>query len=107
MGMAMKVKPVLAIENGENVVKTKLFGEQKNMILEMLDMIREDIAGRPISLAIQQTAAETSIIRSLREVFESEFNCQEIFNAHYSPAIGLNMGPESTGIAYYKHPLRT
>jgi len=105
VGMAMKVKPVLAIENGENVVKTKLFGEQKNMILEMLDMIREDIAGRPITLAILQTAAEVSIINRLREVFQSEFDCREIFDAFFSPAIGLNMGPESTGIAYYKHPL--
>lgn len=106
MGMAMKVKPVMAIENGENVVKTKLFGEQKNMILAMLDMIREDIAGRPITLAILQTAAEVSVVESLREVFQSEFKCHDIFDAYYSPAIGLNMGPESTGIAYYKHPLR-
>ena len=106
LGTAMKVKPVMAIENGENVVKTKLFGEQKNMILAMLDMIREDIAGRPITLAILQTAAEVSIIESLRDVFQSEFKCVDIFDAYYSPSIGLNMGPESTGIAYYKHPLR-
>jgi len=106
VGTAMKVKPVMAIENGVNVVKTKLFGEQKNMILTMLDMIREDIAGRPITLAILQTAAEVSIIRSLREVFQSEFKCLDIFDAYYSPSIGLNMGPASTGIAYYKHPLR-
>jgi len=106
VGTAMKVKPVMAIENGENVVKTKLFGEQKNMILTMLDMIREDIAGRPITLAILQTAAEVSIIQSLREVFESEFNCLDIFDTYYSPSIGLNMGPASTGIAYYKHPMR-
>lgn len=106
VGTAMKVKPVMAIENGENVVKTKLFGEQKNMILTMLDMIREDIAGRPITLAILQTAAEVSIINSLREVFQSEFKCMDIFDAYYSPSIGLNMGPASTGIAYYKHPMR-
>ena len=105
VGMAMKVKPVMAIENGENVVKTKLFGEQKNMILSMLDMIREDIAGRPITLAILQTAAEVSIVESLRDVFQSEFECQDIFDAYYSPSIGLNMGPASTGIAYYKHPI--
>jgi fatty acid kinase fatty acid binding subunit len=106
VGTAIKVKPVMAIENGENVVKTKLFGEQKNMILAMLDMIREDISGRPITLAILQTAAEVSIIESLRDVFQTEFKCVDIFDAYYSPAIGLNMGPESTGIAYYKHPMR-
>ena len=106
VGMAMKVKPVLAIEQGENIVKTKLFGEQKNMILAMLDIIKEDIAGRPITLAILQTAAEVSIIDSLRDVFQSEFKCQAVYDAYFSPAVGLNLGPESTGIAFYKHPLR-
>jgi DegV family protein with EDD domain len=107
VGMAMKVKPVMAIENGENVVKTKLFGEQKNMILSMLDLIREDIAGRPITLAILQTAAEISVVERLRDVFQSEFKCHDIFDAYFSPSIGLNMGPNTTGIAYYKHPLST
>jgi DegV family protein with EDD domain len=106
VGMAMKVKPVLSIEDGRINVKTKLFGEQKNMILAMLDMIREDIAGRPITLAIMQTAAEASIVARLREVFESEFNCQDVFDAYVSPSIGLNTGPESTGVIYYKHPLK-
>lgn len=107
VGMAMKVKPVMGLEKGELVVKTKLFGEQKNMILSMLDLIREDIAGRPITLAIFQTAAEVSVIESLREVFQAEFKCHDIFDAYFSPAIGLNMGPGCTGIAYYKHPMRT
>jgi DegV family protein with EDD domain len=105
VGMAMKVKPVLSIEDGQTKVKTKLFGEQKNMILEMLDMIREDIAGRPITLAIMQTAAEASIVSRLREVFESEFDCLDIYDAYVSPSIGLNTGPAVTGVIYYKHPL--
>ncbi len=105
VGMAMKVKPVLSIEDGQINVKTKLFGGQKNMILAMLDMIREDIAGRPITLAIMQTAAEASIVERLREVFASEFNCRHIYDAHVSPSIGLNTGPEATGVIYYKHPM--
>ena len=104
VGMAMKVKPVMSVEAGEIVVKTKLFGEQKNMILSMLDMIRDDIADHPITLAIFQTAAEVSVIESLRSVFQSEFSCKDIFDAYFSPAIGINMGPGCTGIAYYKHP---
>jgi len=105
VGMAMKVKPVMAVEKGEIVVRTKLFGEQKNMILSMLDMIREEIGGRSITLAIFQTAAEVSVIESLRSVFQSEFTCRDIYDAYFSPAIGLNMGPGCTGVAYYRHPL--
>ena len=75
------------------------------MILAMLDMIREDIAGRPIMLAIMHTAAETAIVERLREVFANEFNCRDIFDAYVSPSIGLNTGPEVTGVIYYKHPM--
>ena len=105
VGMAMKVKPVLSFEDGQIMVKTKLFGEQQHMILEMIDMIREDIGGRPITLAIMQTAADTAIIQRLRSVFESEFDCKDVFDAYVSPSIGLNTGPDSTGVIYYKHPM--
>ncbi len=105
VGMAMKVKPVLSFEDGQIMVKTKLFGEQQHMILEMLEMIREDIGGRPITLAIMQTAADAAIIQRLRSVFESEFDCKDVFDAYVSPSIGLNTGPDSTGVIYYKHPM--
>ncbi len=105
VGMAMKVKPVLSFEDGQIMVKTKLFGEQQHMILEMIDMIREDIGGRPITLAIMQTAADAAIIQRLRSVFESEFDCKDVFDAYVSPSIGLNTGPDSTGVIYYKHPM--
>ncbi len=105
LGAAMKVKPVLSFEDGQIMVKTKLWGEKKHMILEMIDMIRRDIAGRPITLAIMQTAAEAAIIQRLRSVFESEFACKDVLDAFVSPSIGLNTGPDSTGVIYYKHPM--
>ncbi len=105
IGAAMKVKPVLSFEDGQIMVKTKLFGEKKHMILEMIEMIRDDIAGRPITLAIMQTAAEASIIQRLRSVFESEFECKDVLDAFVSPSIGLNTGPDATGVIYYKHPM--
>lgn len=73
------------------------------MILAMLDMIRDDIAGCPLTLAILQTAAEVSVVRRLRNVFQPEFDGVEIFDAYFNPAVGLTMGPEATGIAYCKH----
>jgi len=104
LGLALKVKPVLAFQDGRMVVATKLFGEQPNMILSMLDMIRADIDGRPITLAIAQTAADISIVRSLREVFEAQFTCRQVYNTFTSPSVGINTGPASTGVMYCKHP---
>jgi fatty acid-binding protein DegV len=34
VGMAMKVKPVMAVEKGEIVVRTKRFGEQRKMTFQ-------------------------------------------------------------------------
>jgi fatty acid-binding protein DegV len=103
--MAMKIKPVMAVEKGGFVVWTKLFGEQKNMILSMLNVIREDMSGRPITLGIFQTAVEVSLIESLRAVFQVEFQCQGILDAWFSPAIGLNRDPGCTSVAHCNHPL--
>jgi DegV family protein with EDD domain len=103
LGLAMGVKPVMTFKDGRLKVQSKLFGEQKNMILSMMDHIREDIGRKPISLAINHSR-ETDVVWSLREVFESSFECREVFVSYFGPSIGINTGPETTAVMYYKHP---
>jgi DegV family protein with EDD domain len=103
LGSAIGVKPVLGFEDGRMVVKTKLFREKKNMILAMLDIIREDIGDHPISLAISH-AENTSTARRLKDVFEATFDCRSIITTYFGPALGISTGPGTLGVAYYKHP---
>lgn len=101
-GLALGVKPVLEFDDGRFVVKSKLFGKQKNMILSMMDSIKEDVGGSPITLSIIYSGDE-SLVNNLRDVFSSTFDCRDIYIARFGPSIGINTGPESYAVFFIKH----
>ncbi|MBI9083146.1 MAG: DegV family protein [Desulfobacterales bacterium] len=102
-GLAIGIKPVLQFDDGKLEVATKLFGKQKNMILSMLDTIREDIGDQAITLSIVH-AREGGIVQNLKDVFEATFPCREIYVARFGPSIAINSGPDTTAVMYIKHP---
>jgi fatty acid kinase fatty acid binding subunit len=102
LGMTLGVKPVLGFEDGKLAVKTRLFGKHPNMILSMLDMIKEDIGSNPITLAIAH-GRDLGVVNSLRDVFKDTFDCREVIRTYFGPSIGINAGPEAIGVMYYKH----
>ena len=99
LGLAMGVKPVLEMKDGKMQIKSKLLGQQKNMILSMMDHIKEDVAGRPISLSLIY-AGNSTLIKSLTDVFDSTFQCKDIFVSRFSPSIAINTGPDSYGVFF-------
>jgi len=101
LGMTLGAKPVLGFEDGKLEVKTRLFGKQPNMILSMLDIIKEEIGTHPINLAIAH-GRNLDVVNSLRGVFEENFDCRDIFRTYFGPSIGINAGPEAVGVMYYK-----
>lgn len=102
LGMTLGAKPVLGFEDGKLVVKTRLFGKQPNMILSMLDIIKQEIGNHPINLAIAH-GRDLNVVNSLRGVFEENFDCRDIFRTYFGPSIGINAGPEAVGVMFYKH----
>jgi DegV family protein with EDD domain len=102
-GSAIGVQPVLGFEDGKMVVKTKLFNEKKNMILAMLDIIRDDIGDHAISLTVSHSKNRSTAARIL-DVFETTFDCRSIITSFFSPSIGISTGPDAIGVTYYKHP---
>ncbi len=102
LGLTLGAKPVLGFEDGKLVVKTRLFGKQPNMILSMLDIIKEEIGSHPINLAIAH-GRDLNLVNSLRGVFEQNFDCREVFRTYFGPSIGINAGPEAIGVMFYKH----
>jgi DegV family protein with EDD domain len=103
IGSAMGVKPVLEFtEDGKMEIKTKLFGNQKNMILSMMDRIKEDVAGRPINLSIIY-AGNKNLVQNLKDVFEATFDCRDVYVARFGPAITINAGPESYAVFFFAY----
>ena len=98
-GATMGVKPVLEMNDGKMIIKSKLFGEQKNMILAMMDTIKKEVAGKPITLSIIYSG-NRSLVQNLKEVFESTFDCRKVYIARFSPSISLNTGPESYAVFF-------
>lgn len=105
LGLTLGAKPVLGFEDGKLVVKTRLFGKQPNMILSMLDIIKEEIGTHPINLAIAH-GRNLNVVNSLRDVFEENFDCREVFRTYFGPSIGINAGPEALGVMFYRHDSR-
>ncbi|MDJ0622007.1 MAG: DegV family protein [Desulfocapsaceae bacterium] len=98
-GSAMGIKPVLEMKEGRMVIKSKLLGEQKNMILAMMESIKEEVANKPITLSIIY-AGNNRLVENLKEVFESTFICRKTYIARFSPSISLNTGPESYAVFF-------
>jgi len=101
-GTAMGVKPVLEMDGGRMVIKSKLFGEQKNMVLAMMENIKEEVGGRPITLSIVY-AGNRSLVHNLKEVFASTFDCRDIYISRFGPSIAINTGPESYAVFFASH----
>lgn len=99
VGASMGVKPVLEMNYGKMVIKTKLFGEQKNMILAMMDSIKKEVADRQINVSIVY-AGNSGLVDNLKKVFETTFSCRNVYIARYSPAVSLNTGPESYAVFF-------
>lgn len=98
-GLAMGVKPVLEMNQGKMVIKSKLFGAQKNMILAMMDKIKEDVGNKPITLSIIY-AGNRNLVQNLKEVFETTFECRDVYIARFGPSVAINTGPESYAVFF-------
>jgi len=100
-GAALGVKPVMTVVDGKPTILTKLFGRSKNMILSMMDRIRQDIGSDAINLAIIYSR-ERGVVDSLKGVFESSFQCKNVYVGRFGPSIGINTGPETTAVMFHK-----
>ncbi|KJR43852.1 DegV [Candidatus Magnetoovum chiemensis] len=48
-------------------------------------------------------AKEQTYVPSLISIFNSTFKCRKIYVAYFGPSIGINTGPETMGVTFYKH----
>lgn len=99
---AMGIKPVLGIDDGRLVVKTKILGKQKNLILSLMDTLSRDIGTSAVTIAISHAKNQTDV-SALISIFNSTFKCQKIYVSYFGPSIGINTGPETMGVAFYRH----
>lgn len=99
LGTAMKVKPVLSVQDGL-VASIESVRTKRKAHARVLDIIAEEIGDRsPISIGtIQANALEdaNALVEKAREVLD----VKEVVHSEVSPVIGTHVGPGTVGLAY-------
>lgn len=99
LGTAMKVKPVLSIQDGV-VASIESVRTKRKAHARVLDIIMEEVGDRkPISLAtLQANAADDA--NALMDMAQEKMDVTEIIHSEVSPVIGTHVGPGTVGLAY-------
>ena len=98
-GTAMKVKPILSIQEGL-VTSVESVRTTKKAHLRVLEIIKEEIGDRtPIRIATIQANAENEA-NALLELAQKEMDITEVIYSQVSPVIGTHVGPGTVGLAY-------
>ncbi|THB72770.1 MAG: DegV family protein [Desulfobacteraceae bacterium] len=98
----LNIKPVLGVEGGKIVVKTKLSGKVDNLMLEMVDYIKKDVGDSPVTMGLAH-ARDTRYLKDLQAIFKNRFECREMFTSYFGPSVGISTGPETMGVTFFKH----
>lgn len=99
LGTAMKVKPVLSIQDGA-VASIESVRTKRKAHARILDIIVEEIGDRsPISLAtLQANAIEDA--NAMLDLAQEKMSVNEVIRSEVSPVIGTHVGPGTVGLAY-------
>ncbi|MBT3337769.1 MAG: DegV family protein [Anaerolineae bacterium] len=99
IGSAMKVKPILSIQDG-SVASIESVRTKRKAHARVLDIIAEEIGDRgPISIAtLQANALEDA--SALVALAQERLDIKEVVLSQVSPVIGTHVGPGTVGLAY-------
>lgn len=99
LGTAMKLKPVLSVQDGV-VTSIESVRTSRKAQKRVLEIIQEEIGDRtPVRLATLQANAEEEA-QALLNLAKEEMDVIEIIKSQVSPVIGTHVGPGTVGLAY-------
>lgn len=99
VGLMLKIKPILTVQG--IVHFAGMARSHKKGIEKILEMIRENVDGRPVHAAVTHAYALEEA-QQLKERIDGEFNCVETWLGEFSPVMGYACGTGTIGISYYE-----
>jgi DegV family protein with EDD domain len=99
LGVALKIKPILTIKNGEIDVLAKVRTTSRGIQI-MLKEMRKRVGDQPVHVAVLHADAHEKAYALKHEVME-RFTCLEIFTCTITPVMGAHTGPGLLGLAFY------
>jgi DegV family protein with EDD domain len=102
LGSALRVKPLLHIDDGQ-VAPLEKPRTRKKAVGRLLDLVEERVGtSGSISAAVLHCDVPQDAQR-LAEQISARFNCAELVTADAGPVIGTHAGPGTLGIAFYSN----
>jgi DegV family protein with EDD domain len=99
LGVALKIKPILFINDGVVDVLAKPRTTNRAIRI-MLNEMEKRVASRPVHVAVLHADAPESAA-DLRKRVEERFDCVEVFTCAFTPVMGVHAGPGVIGLAFY------
>ncbi|HIP87234.1 MAG TPA: DegV family protein [Anaerolineales bacterium] len=100
LGTALKIKPILELENGR-IESVEQVRTKKKAVARLVQIAQERKGNRPVSQAAVVHANASEDCRRLQEQIQEALSPQEIYITEVSPVIGTHTGPGTLGVAFY------
>jgi len=100
LGTALKIKPLLCLEDGLIEALTQVRTKRK-AIAQMLDIVEERLGGRQMAEVSILDADSPEEAEAVAEQVKERFGISTVYCAMVSPAIGTHVGPGTIGITFY------
>ncbi|MBC8445574.1 MAG: DegV family protein [Chloroflexi bacterium] len=100
LGTALKIKPLLHLEDGRIEALTQVRTKRK-AIAQMLDIVEERLGGRQMAEVSILDADSPEEGKAVAERVTERFGISTVYCAMVSPVIGTHVGPGTIGITFY------
>jgi DegV family protein with EDD domain len=100
LGTALKIKPLLHLEDGRIEALTQVRTKRK-AIAQMLDIVEERLGGRQMAEVSILDADSPEEGKAVAEQVKERFGISTVYCAMVSPVIGTHVGPGTIGITFY------
>ncbi|HEY75619.1 MAG TPA: DegV family protein [Thermoflexia bacterium] len=103
LGTALKIKPILELENGR-IESVEQVRTKKKAVARLVQIAQERAGAHPVPRAAVVHANAVEDCRRLQEQVQEALSPQEIYMTEVSPVIGTHTGPGTLGVAFYTTP---
>ncbi|HHS97046.1 MAG TPA: DegV family protein [Chloroflexi bacterium] len=103
LGTALKIKPILELENGR-IESLEQVRTKKKAVARLVQIAQERKGDGAVPRAAVVHANAAEECRRLQERVEEALGPEEVYMTEVSPVIGTHTGPGTLGVAFYTAP---
>jgi len=99
LGSLLNVKPMLEVAHGQ-VEPLEQPRSRAKALKRVIEIMEERVAGKPVHAAVLHAQCPTDAAALEKDV-RAQATVRELYLAEIGPAIGVHVGPNAIGLAFY------